>query len=103
MKIAIIGAGFTGLSCAFELGKNGHEVHVFEKDGEPGGLAIGFEEKKWDWTLEKHYHHWFANDNSVIDLAKEINHRVIIKRPKTSVFIKANLPTWSPIHVSFRS
>ena len=50
--------------------------------------------------MEKHYHHWFANDNSVIDLAKEINHRVIIKRPKTSVFIKSKIYQLdSPIHV----
>lgn len=88
MKIAIIGAGFTGLSAAFELVKKNHDVFVFEKDSKPGGLAIGYKEKGWNWSLEKHYHHWFTNDNSVLNLAKEINHDVIIKRPKTSVFIK---------------
>ena len=88
MKIAIIGAGFTGLSAAFELVKKNHDVSVFEKDQEPGGLAVGYREKEWNWSLEKHYHHWFTNDNSVLDLAKEINHDVIIKRPKTSVFTK---------------
>tara|TARA_B100002052_G_scaffold286264_1_gene299958 strand:+ start:190 stop:1245 length:1056 start_codon:yes stop_codon:yes gene_type:complete len=32
MKIAIIGSGFFGLACAFELSKRGHEVNIFEKE-----------------------------------------------------------------------
>lgn len=88
MKIAVIGAGFTGLSAAYQLLKEKNEVYIFEKDPEPGGLAVGYKEKKWEWSLEKHYHHWFTNDKSVLNLAKEINYEVIIKRPKTSVFVK---------------
>jgi protoporphyrinogen oxidase len=87
MKIAIIGAGFTGLSAAYELTKKGHRVYVFEKDSQPGGLALGFKEDNWEWSLEKHYHHWFTNDKFVLNLAKEIEHEVIIKRPKTSVLV----------------
>ncbi len=87
MKIAIIGAGFTGLSAAYRLLQKGHDVTIFEKDSEPGGLAIGYQEKGWDWSLEKYYHHWFTNDTSVLNLAKEINYPVLIRRPKTSVYI----------------
>lgn len=87
MKIGIIGAGFTGLAAAYDLQKKGHEVTVFEKDSQPGGLAIGYQEKTWEWTLEKHYHHWFTSDNFVLELAQEIGQPVLIKRPKTSVFI----------------
>lgn len=87
MNIAIIGAGFTGLSAAYQLTKKGHKVTVFEKDTHPGGLAIGYQEKVWDWTLEKHYHHWFTNDDAILGLAKEIGHRVFIKRPKTCVYV----------------
>ncbi|MBI5044910.1 MAG: FAD-dependent oxidoreductase [Candidatus Levybacteria bacterium] len=87
MKIGIIGAGFTGLSAAFYLQKNGHKVTIFEKDPNPGGLALGYKEKEWNWTLEKHYHHWFTNDNHILNLAHEIDFPVIIKRPKTSVFL----------------
>lgn len=87
MKIAVIGAGFTGLSSAYRLAKHGHHVVVFEKDAKPGGLAVGYKEKEWEWTLEKHYHHWFTNDDSVLNLAKEINHDVIITRPHTNWFI----------------
>jgi protoporphyrinogen oxidase len=87
MKIAIIGAGFTGLSAAYQLVKDGHDVTVFEKDPQPGGLAIGYQEKAWDWSLEKHYHHWFTNDHFVLNLAKEINFPVAIKTPKSSFYI----------------
>jgi len=86
MNIAIIGAGFTGLSSGYALLKKGHRITIFEKDSSPGGLAIGFGRKNWEWSLEKHYHHWFTNDKSVLKLAKEINFEVIIKRPKTSIY-----------------
>jgi protoporphyrinogen oxidase len=87
MKIGIIGAGFTGLSATYYLQKKGHEVVLFEKDKNPGGLAIGYKEKEWNWTLEEHYHHWFTNDKSVLNLAHEINHQVLTKRPKTSSLV----------------
>jgi len=91
MKIGIIGAGFTGLSAALELQKRGHDVTIIEKDEDPGGLAIGYKKKEWDWTVEKHYHHWFTSDDFVLSLAREINHTVLIKQPRTSVFIKNQL------------
>lgn len=86
MKIGIIGAGFTGLSAAYALSFR-HEVTVIEKDEKPGGLAIGYQEKEWDWSLEHHYHHWFTNDKAILSLAKAISHNVIVTRPKTSSLI----------------
>jgi protoporphyrinogen oxidase len=91
MKIAIIGAGFTGLSAAYHLVKQGHDVTVFEKDPQPGGLAIGYKEKEWKWTLEAFYHHWFTNDKAVLDLAKELNFPILIRRPKTSHLIDGKI------------
>lgn len=38
-RIAVIGAGPAGLSCAGELAKRGHAVTVFEKRDLPGGLS----------------------------------------------------------------
>ena len=87
MKIAIIGAGFTGLTAALRLLQKGHEVTVFEKDTKPGGLAIGYKETSWTWTLEQHYHHWFTNDHHILGLAKELNFPVIIARPKSSFYV----------------
>lgn len=91
MKIGIIGAGFTGLSAAYYLQKKGHTVTVFERDTRPGGLAIGYIEKGWKWTLEEHYHHWFTNDQSVLSLAKELSYPVKIVRPKTSSFVEGGI------------
>lgn len=87
MKVGIIGAGFAGLSAAYDLSKNGVEVTVYERENVPGGLAIGFTEKRWKWSLEKHYHHWFVSDWAVRNLAREVGHEVMFKRPKTSVYI----------------
>lgn len=39
MKIAVLGAGVTGLTAARLLKENGHEVIVYEKNNTPGGLA----------------------------------------------------------------
>lgn len=87
MKIAIVGAGFTGLAAGLKLTKAGHQVTIFEKDSLPGGLAAGFKIPEWQWALEKYYHHCFTNDNSILNLAKEIEYHTLIKRPETSVYV----------------
>ncbi|MCL6638281.1 MAG: FAD-dependent oxidoreductase [Firmicutes bacterium] len=37
-RVAVVGAGPAGLSCAYQLRKSGYEVTVFEKQPEPGGV-----------------------------------------------------------------
>lgn len=100
MKIAIVGAGFTGLAAGYRLLKLGYNVTIFEKDANPGGLAIGYKEKEWKWSLEQHYHHWFTSDKYILKLAKEVNFPVVIRRPKTSVYVDNNIIQLdSPQHV----
>lgn len=86
MKIAIIGGGFTGLSAAYELTKFNNDVTLFERESYLGGLAWGWKEKNWKWSLEKSYHHLFTSDSAIIGLAKElgIERDLIIKRPITA-------------------
>ncbi len=37
-KVAVIGSGPAGLSCAFHLAKRGFQVKIFEANSEPGGM-----------------------------------------------------------------
>jgi len=87
MKIAVIGAGAGGLTAAYDLQKLGHQVHIFERESGPGGLAAGFREENWDWSLEKFYHHWFKKDTDILSLIEELGlgENVIFKQPKTVV------------------
>jgi len=87
MKIAIIGAGIGGLTAAYDLQKNGHDITVFDRENQPGGLAAGFRENQWDWSLEKYYHHWFSTDKAILSLIAELglSKKVIFIRPKTVV------------------
>ncbi|OGH09738.1 MAG: hypothetical protein A2152_03960 [Candidatus Levybacteria bacterium RBG_16_35_6] len=91
MRIGGVGAGFTGLAAAYSLAKSGHKVFVFEKGDLPGGLASGYKKANWDWALDKHYHHFFTNDSFTLNLAKEVDQKVLILRPKTSTLIKGSI------------
>lgn len=88
MKIAIIGAGYGGLAAAYDLKKAGHEVVIFESANYVGGLASGFKEPNWDWSVEKFYHHWFQSDDSMMGLMQELGLRdkVIFPRPLTVMY-----------------
>ncbi len=37
-SVAVVGSGPAGLACAQQLARAGHDVHVYEKNGKPGGL-----------------------------------------------------------------
>jgi len=51
-KVAIVGSGPSGLACAQQLARAGHDVHVYEKNGKPGGLLrYGIP----DFKMEKHH------------------------------------------------
>ena len=49
--IAVIGSGPAGMACAQQLARAGHAVHLYEKQGKPGGLLrYGIP----DFKMEKH-------------------------------------------------
>ncbi|MDV6225444.1 glutamate synthase subunit beta [Nitratireductor aquimarinus] len=51
-KVAIIGSGPAGMAAAQQLGRAGHQVHVYERESRPGGLMrYGIP----DFKIEKHY------------------------------------------------
>jgi protoporphyrinogen oxidase len=90
MKIAIIGAGFGGMAAAYDLARGGHKVTIYESEDHPGGLASGFKEPGWDWSVEKFYHHWFAGDQHMLGLVEELgwSDKVIFPRPFTVMHYK---------------
>jgi protoporphyrinogen oxidase len=84
--VVVIGAGFTGLSAAWELARRGIAVTVLESDPDVGGLAGTFEVQ--GERLEKFYHHWFTNDGHVNDLVKELGvaDRVVYRPTRTGMY-----------------
>ncbi|MBI2029028.1 FAD-dependent oxidoreductase [Candidatus Gottesmanbacteria bacterium] len=86
-KVAILGAGFAGLSTAYFLSKKGnYDITIFEKEENPGGLAVGFKKNNWKWTIEQAYHHLFTSDSYATNMAKELGIGVIFKRPLTTTY-----------------
>jgi len=88
MNIAIIGAGAGGLAAAYDLARAGHHVVQYEAGDHVGGLAAGFKEPGWDWSLEKYYHHWFASDRAILGLIDELgwSDRLLFPWPITAAF-----------------
>src|SRR5574343_1654037 len=69
--VAIVGAGFTGLSAALDLARAGQRVLVLDGVSGPGGLAGTFQFRD-GVTIEKFYHHWFDNDHYVPQLVRAL-------------------------------
>jgi protoporphyrinogen oxidase len=89
-RIGVIGAGFGGMAAAYDLARLGYQVVIYDADSQPGGLASGFKETGWDWSVEKFYHHWFASDKNMLGLINELGLRekVIFPRPYTVMYYK---------------
>lgn len=90
-KVAIIGAGFAGLALAFDLSKNKNlQVEVIESMDRAGGMAAGYKEANWEWTLEEHYHHAFGTDKALQQFLSDLGLRdkLIYKYAKASTLYK---------------
>ena len=71
MRVAVIGAGVTGLVAAYRLGAAGHDVDVYERWPGLGGMAATID--AGDGVLiERYYHHLFTSDREIAELCEEI-------------------------------
>lgn len=80
-KVSVIGSGFSGLSTAAFLAKDGHEVSIFEKNNTIGGRARQFSANgfifdmgpSWYWmadVFEKFFHQFGKKPSDYFDLVQ---------------------------------
>lgn len=65
LKIIVLGAGPSGLSAAWHLVRNGHRVHILEKEPIWGGQSITFERGGYKYDLGPHNIH--SQRKAIID------------------------------------
>lgn len=70
MKIGIIGGGMMGLSLAYRLSQQGHQVTVLETNEQLGGLATHYDFGAFVW--DKFYHVILPCDTDLVNLIKDI-------------------------------
>jgi len=103
-KIAVIGAGYTGLTIAHRLSRQGYEVTIFEKENFIGGLAGGFNLD--GIPLEKIWHFLYLSDKYALKLAEELGVRdkLIFHNSTVSTYYGGKLyPFMSPKDLLFFS
>lgn len=80
MKIAVIGAGISGLTAGRELANAGHEVAVFEKSGGYGGrLATRYAGKDNQQKLDHGVSFFTAESTEFKSLVSELSSKDILK------------------------
>jgi phytoene desaturase len=91
-KIAVIGSGFSGLSAASFLAKDGYEVTIFEKNESPGGRARKFEAHgfvfdmgpSWYWmpdVFEKYFSEFNRKPSDFYELIRlDPSYRVVFDK-----------------------
>ncbi len=70
MKVAIIGAGPAGLSCAYELAKRGVRVDVYEASNEVGGMCRTID--LWHQRVDLGPHRFFSKEQHVNQFFQEL-------------------------------
>jgi protoporphyrinogen oxidase len=71
MRVAVVGAGVAGLTTAYRLTQEGHEVDVWERWPGLGGMAATIDVGQGH-LLERYYHHLFTSDQAIAGLWSEL-------------------------------
>ncbi len=82
-KIGIIGGGLTGITSAYRLINQGHDVTIFEASDFLGGLAAGFELA--GHRVEHAYHFLYKTDEYILAMVEELGLKDKLTYHKSSV------------------
>jgi protoporphyrinogen oxidase len=78
VRIAIVGAGVTGLVAGRLLGQAGHQVTIFERWPGLGGQAATLDVGQGH-LLERYYHHWFTSDVHILKLCEDLGLKDVVE------------------------
>jgi protoporphyrinogen oxidase len=70
VRIGIIGGGLMGLALAERLASTGHQVTVFERAEQPGGLATWHDFGAFTW--DRFYHVILPSDTALVEFVRRI-------------------------------
>jgi len=89
-KVLIVGAGLSGMSCAFQLRKAGISPLIIEKEAYCGGLAASFNKKGFTFDYSGHLLHlrWSNTTKLIKNLLK--GNIIKIKR-NSAIYFKGNI------------
>ena len=77
-RVAILGAGISGLSCALLLRERDFDVEVFEASDGVGGLARSFKWHGFDCDIAPH--RFFTSDEAVLERILDLVPMVVHRR-----------------------
>ncbi|MCE9593059.1 MAG: FAD-dependent oxidoreductase [Planctomycetes bacterium] len=87
MHVVVLGAGLAGLSSAWTLAKEGHQVTVLEKEDHVGGMASSW--KVGPYTLDHGPHRFHTKDQELLAHVYEIlDNQVVIRERRSRIYLE---------------
>lgn len=86
MRVGIIGAGISGLTAALALAQDGHEVAVFERQADVGGLVSTCDLA--GTRIERYYHFLCGGDTGYFELCRRLGlaDRIVFRKASTGFY-----------------
>jgi protoporphyrinogen oxidase len=87
MNVVILGAGLSGLSCAYELAKAGHKVTILEREPWVGGMASSHEVEGYWLDHGPHRFHSY-NKELVQHLYEVLDQKVLVRDRLSRIYMR---------------
>ncbi len=94
-RFGIVGGGMLGMTLAWKLSKEGHDVTIFEGGPRCGGLAAPWQ--LGDVVWDRHYHVTLLSDQTLIELLGELDLESELRwnTPGTGFFVDGSMHSFS--------